>query len=567
MLFAVTTHAERVLFDNGRSEYAIVLSGKASSSEKAAAKELQYYINKISGATLPIVTGKNVAKGVYVGYDDAVAKLSGKSGYTADDEGFTYMTSGDNLLIFGGRDMGTAYGVFSFLEQMLGVHWYANDFTKIPTQRKFVLPDLSRAEKPAFESRHVLYYQPQQFYDWNIHNLTNTHYDVYRDPQGRYAAISSIEGGHTFGEYITTEEFFGKHPEYFSLRDGRRQREHTQLCLSNRSVIKILSERVVKRIGEKPGYFAYSVTQNDNQSPCQCASCKKIADQYGGQSGLMIWAVNQVADAVAKKYPEAKIITFAYQYTRSAPKGIRPRDNVYVRLCDIECCFAHPLTAKENSAFLDDMCQWASICKNIYIFDYITGFYQFLAPFPNFNVMADNLRTFRSYGVKGVMEEGQYKSNGGEFAELKQWVAAKLLWNPSLDEDSLARIFINDYYGSASQEIWDYFNLCKGLVKSDTHLYFNTTHKAKLYASASGFVSKAEKLVEKALKKTTANSATRQHVEDVQMQVLYLKNALNHKKSLTDGTTRELLRMVEKRNIQVTEDIPAATFVKKQGYI
>ena len=84
----------------------------------------------------------------------------------------------------------------------------------------------------------------------------------------------------------------------------------------------------------------------------------------------------------------------------------------------------------ENAAFMDDLKAWARLTDRLFVFDYVTNFAQYTAPYPNFAVMNLNLQTFLKNHVSGVMEEGQYESDGGEFAELKQWVLAKLMWNP-----------------------------------------------------------------------------------------------------------------------------------------
>ena len=60
--------------------------------------------------------------------------------------------------------------------------------------------------------------------------------------------------------------------------------------------------------------------------------------------GTLLRFVNAVADAVAERYPDVLVDTLAYQYTRNVPKLTRPRRNVIIRLCSIECCFRHPLT-------------------------------------------------------------------------------------------------------------------------------------------------------------------------------------------------------------------------------
>ena len=117
--------AARPLFSRGRSVYSIVLSPNASVSEQTAARELQQYLQEMSGATLPISHNLNTAGPcVYVGYNAKVEALTHAPQPATNDETFTYRTIGQHLCIYGGQERGTMYGVFAFLEQQLGIRWY-----------------------------------------------------------------------------------------------------------------------------------------------------------------------------------------------------------------------------------------------------------------------------------------------------------------------------------------------------------------------------------------------------------------------------------------------------------
>ena len=48
---------------------------------------------------------------------------------------------------------------------------------------------------------------------------------------------------------------------------------------------------------------------------------------------------------------------------------------------------------------------------------------------------------------------------GVEFAELRTWVLAKLMWDPSLDNQKLIEEFVNGYYGPGGKDIISYINL------------------------------------------------------------------------------------------------------------
>jgi hypothetical protein len=65
--------------------------------------------------------------------------------------------------------------------------------------------------------------------------------------------------------------------------------------------------------------------------------------EEGSHAGTLLRFVNACANSIAEEYPHVIIDTLAYQYTRQAPKITKPAPNVAVRICTIECCFAHPL--------------------------------------------------------------------------------------------------------------------------------------------------------------------------------------------------------------------------------
>ena len=177
------------------------------------------------------------------------------------------------------------------------------------------------------------------------------------------------------------------------------------------------------------------------------------------QSATMINFVNQIADAVKEAgYDNVAIDTFAYQYTRQAPTGIVPRDNVIVRLCTIECCFCHPLDDPDcpaNVKLMKDLRDWAAICNRIYVWDYTTNYSNTCCVFPDFHVIQRNIQVFYENNVKGVYEEGNYyiRSCNTEFGELRAYMIAKSLQDPYRDLDSEVDGFLAAYYGPGWKNI------------------------------------------------------------------------------------------------------------------
>lgn len=543
------------LFSRGRSVYSIVLSPDASVSEQTAARELQQYLQEMSGATLPISRDLTTAGPcVYVGYNAKVEALTHASQPTTNDETFTYRTIDQHLCIYGGRERGTMYGVFAFLEQQLGIRWYTPTFTKVPQRRTYFLPTLNHTESPALKIRQLYYHEAMENPAWCAHNRVNS---IHSSVQNEYGGMYSYGGIHTFEILMPPHEFFATHPEFFSLYDGRRIADG-QLCLSNPEVLRTMIARLRTYIDEHPGHWVYSVSQNDNEKPCQCANCRALEQRYGGHSGLMVWFVNQVAAAVEQTHPGILVSTFAYQYTRHAPTGIRPRHNVVIRLCDIECCLAHPIASDaQNAAFLKDLRDWSSIAPRLYIWDYVVNFSNYLLPFPNFSVLASNLRTFRDNRCIGVMEEGQYQSGESEFSELRAWLLAQLMWNPEQDSDRLIRCFITDYYGAAAPYIQQYFSACQELVSPEVHFQCRIYADDAMYTDR--FRQRAAQLLEQARRVVVSDTLLTHRVDNVRLQMLYLKYA---RSGNLQNPPAELLRILRRSCTHIAEPLSADKFLE-----
>lgn len=532
---------EYALFNNGRSDYRIVLSPGASASEKWAAEELQRWLKEVGRANLPIIesdkakTGSNIIIG-YPGFSAA-----GEKEPDINDESFRYFNSGGNIYIYGGRQRGTMYGVFSFLERELGCRWYTPRVSVIPKRNEFMFSWLYHAEKPGVRVRNDFYYEAFEPV-WAARNRVNGAMS-YREQPGGVEAYWAV---HTFFPLMPPGEFYKKHPEYYSLIDGKRIFERAQLCLSNPDVLQIITARIKERMRESPEYLIYDVSQNDWANPCQCDNCQAIVKRYGGESGIIIWFVNQVADAVAQEFPDKFVGTLAYQYTRSAPRDIVPRNNVVVRLCSIECCVAHDFHCSANQSFLKDLKEWSSISPHLYIWDYVVNFNHYLLPLPNFATLQSKINTFQQNKAIGIMEQAAYQSRGGEFAELRSYLISKILWNTNCNTEEVINDFIAGYYGRAGAYIRRYFDLLQSLIKPDVHFPYGIKPDDEIYSA--DFIKQAEDLFAEA-ERVADSDEILQRVEMAGLPVLYLKCMQSPVTSGYDGTYAKFSRIAEREEI------------------
>jgi len=122
------------LVNKGKSSYSIVISAQASPSEQRAAQELQRFVEEMSGARLPVVDDSKKVRGpmVLLGDSAELKRLEANLPFEKlGAEGFVIQTSGRQLIIAGGRQRGTMYGVYTFLDK-LGCRWFTREVSRIP---------------------------------------------------------------------------------------------------------------------------------------------------------------------------------------------------------------------------------------------------------------------------------------------------------------------------------------------------------------------------------------------------------------------------------------------------
>jgi len=446
--------------------YTIVCPTNASPSQRHAAEELQHFTEQMTGVRLPLAMDDAPLpeRAILLGATRHTVQLLGGPAdcERLGEDGFRLVARPPHLLILGGPVRGTLYGVYETLERFGGCRWYASWHSVVPSRDTFAVPVLDETQCPAFKLREPFWFD---MFDGVLAARNKVNGNAMR-LQPKHGGHSHRFGGglgscHTFDALCSPDQYFDAHPEYFSEVNGKRQREHTQLCLTNPDVLRIVTSNVLARIRKDPGADFYGVSQNDWYNFCTCPACKAIDDAEESHAGTMITFVNQVAEAVEKEFPNVIIETLAYQYTRKPPKTVKPRRNVMPCLCTIECDFSFPIEKsafKENRAFLDDIRGWSAISPRLYVWDYTTNFRDYVSPFPNILALQDNVRFFRANRVDYLFEQGAYQGRHGDFAELKAWLLAKWLWNPDLSREPLLEDFFNGYYGAAAPYVRTYFD-------------------------------------------------------------------------------------------------------------
>jgi hypothetical protein len=444
----------------GASDYVIVIREDASDAERSAADELSRYLGEVTGAKLAIV-----------GKSDPSAADSPKIVISPQDlgpDGIAVKTVGRDVHLSGTLPRGPLYAVYTFLENHVGIRWWTSAESTIPRKPTLTIGEIDIKHTPRFRYREIFHRDAMTNPAFAARlKLNGHHHPVPPKLGGHYTLIGWC---HTHFHLIPPSQYFSAHPEWFAQKSGKRQGD-TQLCLSNGDMRRELIKNARALVRKNPDAGMISISQNDGYGPCECDDCQRIVKEEGSESALVIRVANEAAAAINKEFPGFLVETLAYVYSRKPPKITRPSENVLVRLCSIECDFTKPLASESNKAFGDDLRGWSAIAPNLFIWNYVTNFSNYLIPHPNLPPLADDLRFFADHNVVGVFQQADATNSAGDFLALRAWVQAKLLWDPSLDPMKLRDEFLTGYFADAAPHLAKYLALLDAKGKSlDRHL-------------------------------------------------------------------------------------------------
>ncbi|MDD6032196.1 MAG: DUF4838 domain-containing protein [Oscillospiraceae bacterium] len=519
-----------MIAQNRKACMELVLPEQPTPSEQYAADELQYYLELMTGAPfrqIRKIEGPALALG-------RAAEQLGVSDDGLGDEGFLLKTVGENLAILGG-ERGVLYGVYEPLEQ-LGCRFFTATCEQVPVRVNLPLPQIDDRQLPAFEYREHNYYESETYTRFAPKLRLNGARKV-RNPRKTGGFMAYARFVHTLGELVPVSLYGESHPEYYSMRpDGSRslQGGQNQLCLTNPDVLEIAVESTRRILRENPDARIMSISQNDWPESCQCPSCLAVDREEQSPAGTLLRFVNALAERLEEEFPRVIFDTLAYQYTRPVPRLTRPRHNVCVRLCSIECCFSHPFEECEQdrsvlrpdgsrSSFIQDLRDWGQVCNRVYIWDYTTSFSHYAAPHPNWRALQPNMQAFARNHVKGVFEQANGAARGGcDLNELRAYLIGKLLWNPDTDVSRHIREFTDYYYGPAGEEIRAYMDaLCDKAERERIHIGYNDPCNSPLFDAL--MLDQLDAILRRAEEKVAGDPLRLQRVAKVHLSVRYLR--------------------------------------------
>ncbi|MCD6393733.1 MAG: DUF4838 domain-containing protein [Planctomycetes bacterium] len=529
--------------EGGKSNYSIVLSGQATTQDKKAAQELQYWLEKMTTVKLPIVTEGSALKDksqiISLGYTRQLqdANLSAVK-EDLEDEGYGIAVQDKKLFLWGGRTRGVINAVFALLEEDLGCRWYTDEAIMIPKNPTLKFTPVSRTYIPVLKLRDPYYFVAFNG-TWSLRNRTNAPGAKVPEEWGGYMEYCNGDSTdhssmfvHTFHDLLSPDEYYEKHPEYFMLDEDGNRDTH-QLCTTHPEVVRIVIDSVKRYLRANPNARIISVSKMDGGGTCLCSKCRALDEAEGTHMASLLYLVNGVAEAIEEEFPHVTVSTLAYLETVKPPRTIRPRKNVAIRLCSDDVgAWLRPFEPSRVCQFGQLVKAWSAVHDRIHIWHYTVNFSHYLAPMPNMENIAEDIGFLVDNHAEGIMTQGAFQSVG-ERDWLRSWVFAKLMWDPYLDLDELMHDFIYGYFGKSAPAIAEYNALLRNqlvvnrdimtvphLAGPDESIRYPMDHpflSKEFLAKATELYDRAEKLAE--------NERVLRRVQRDRLPIMYVKLA------------------------------------------
>lgn len=383
-LLPIVAQGESFIVENGQPRAEIVIAADPPRSTRLAARELQTYVEKISGAKLAIVsepTGKVGVK-LYVGESTHTRQLelsteglehgayrlvSGSDwmAFLGDDTDFVPKepwarnhrdrTSGklqaewekltgepfgvpngglyknralmpaalakeDREYLWGFDERGSYNAVCGFLRD-LGVRWY------LPGELGEVVPDMATIALPKIDRTVLPDFEFRQF---------NVRFGTSDDEVMKWAMRLGIRNSsglmiaHGMHNMTEPEVIKAKHPNWFAMFGGKRDTQLgvrlNHLCYSNEELFQA-TVRWARSQFDVYDFESVSIMPPDAYiAICQCPLCEGKDEPDRGSRGKLsnhVWDfVNRVAKEVGKTHPDKLIVCCAYGANTDPPTNI-----------------------------------------------------------------------------------------------------------------------------------------------------------------------------------------------------------------------------------------------------
>lgn len=567
----------RLLPDEGGFLAYIVVPERATEIERYAAEELRSYIRKITGAGIAVVKERSNLEyfGFYVGMTERGGIYAPKRALPYEgSNGFRLKSIPKGIVIVGGDDLSTLYGVYYFLEQFQGCAWFLpiESGEVVPENESIIVPEsIDITEIPDIPIRWI------GGGDWALKNRMNVKIGI----NGHQVGAINQWSYHTFGVIMPKKMYYDVHPEYYSLiekedfeqfgwdkrgkgnaRYSTEEVRRWQLCTSNPELVRKVTQVLMETLKRNPDVQFIYLTPNDGAGYCQCSRCRaqvepeRREDPFGHETGPIFAFSNEVAERVKKYCPEVFIKIGAYHVYSRYPldPAFRLADNLVVQVCHYDFCFNHAIDdagCPYNADFMKDFARWSATKRvHIYAYSCLHGWANLIWPMAH--SLARDMPEYHRRGVELYYTQSGYLS---PCYGLNYFVASRLAWDSSQNIDDLIKEYCTKSYGAAGDAMARYHEFLEmSWEKSGLHVSYavEPVPVSILTFFPSAMIARADELLSEA-ELITIDPGSRKRLEFARVELDYLKLTVNYLNAISepfmaiDATDKNMLERAKEQ--------------------
>ena len=485
-----------VIVHNGHNEVAPEIPKKPLGVGKGVidspATELQEYLEKMSGAKLPMVASAEEAGERPAVVLRVVEHVPGASDELTGKQAYRITTENDRIYLTAANQLGLHNAVYGFLEDHLDCHFYASNVSRhahgvsryagpgyevVPQKKTLRVGQIDDLQEPALPNRGLIFKMGQ--YPWILKN---------RGISGTGGRTSgALASGHTMyhwippkdkkrGKRVIAEGLFDEHPEFFPMtKEGKREPDmwNMGICGTAEELSKYLAGRILDEMGDQSAETSrlFKIGQGDGFAGCYCEDCRDLVHEKESEAAPLIHMFNETLDIVNEKYPNVRIITFCYFNTLEAPENMSVHDNLWINVVSSarsKNAAGDQMGPIQDNPANDDYArafrEWPRIAPNrVTVWHWDT----YRAEWPSMFYVGENVRYMVENGVYGINPQ----TCGGPWDNMLNWLYMKMTWNPDQDADALIMQYLEDVYSEAAAPyMWDYLKTGQKAYEAALHV-------------------------------------------------------------------------------------------------
>lgn len=454
------------LVRDGVATASVVIPVGADDQVRAAAKTLIEYVKASSGAVLPLAyhgqaTGTSIYVGVIGGAQQIGQVLEG-----LDDDGYVIAPENNKLTIVGPSPWGTRFGVYEFLERYLGVRWLIPGVggDTVEQRSTITISGASVVDEPTFTSRLISPLGTGT--SWNS-TVVQPLWATRNRMHGRLAFGHNLHALFSPTIFANSDDPANYHPEFYPVRNGETYiptaavKTNWQPRFNAPGIAEAAAQRIIETFRGDENLTSYSLGVNDgggfSEDDIDTTSFSSVGIYNLSEPYYRF--VKAVAEIVGQEFPEHTLGLLAYNSVIDPPSFALP-DNVVPMVTRDRYRWVDENAAAEDRAML---AKWRSVARNVGIYDYTYG--QFYAA-PRFYVRAQ--RDAYRWAADDLGSRYFYTELYPIWGESpKEWILAKLLWNPHQDTDVLTEDWLRRAGGTrASVHLRAYLRLWENIWRN-----------------------------------------------------------------------------------------------------